>query len=186
MEKSAEILEKLAVTLEKYKKNKTMIPPADLAGKYKVPFQKLKDQLKQELTSYLAAYSLEQLTFAQDDKEHLEEFLKDNDLAFRNCNMSRRVGHAAFKEMNLDQVKQLAEELRIKVYEEAWVPYFQKHICLYITEGCLATESNPQTPRIYNSLVDKFWDEETKEWKRDDAAKVPALLMYVQGKENAT
>lgn len=163
MEKPREILEKTAITLEKYRKNKTLIPPADLAGKYKVPFEKLKNQLKTELEAYLKAQILEGLPVAKDDYGWLEEFTQAMSRIISESEIGKRVGRAALKEFDLEQVKQLAEELSIRVYNEAWVPYFQRHTCLYMTEGCLA-EENPQRPRIYNSLVDRFWDDKKEEW----------------------
>ena len=165
MEKSAKILENTAIVLEKYKKNKTLVSPEDLVGKYKVPFQKLKAQLKEDLEAYLMAYSLENLILVQD--EYLEEFVAAVNRIFSDTGMGRRIGMAAFREFDLEKVKYLAEELRGRIYNEAWVPYFQKHICLYITEGCLA-EDNPQSPRIYNSLVDMFWNEEKSEWIKEE------------------
>lgn len=182
MEKSAENLEKAAVTLERYKKNKTRISPADLAGKYKASFEKLKQQLKEELETYLKTYSLEQLVFAKEDEGYFEEFAESVNRIFSDSGMGKRVGRAAFKEFDLEQVKRLAEELRVRVYEEAWVPYFQKYVCLYTTVECFTGELSP---RIYNSLVDKFWSEEKGEWIRDEAAKVPAVLIYIQeGKQH--
>lgn len=163
MEKAAKILENTVVLLDKYKKNKTFVSSADLAGRYKEPFQKLKRQLADSLSEYLRTYSTEQLIIAKDDGGHFEEFVAAVNRIFSECDMGKRVGKAAFKEFDLEKVKQLAEELRSKVYEEAWVPYFHKHTGLYLTEECLA-EHNPQPPRIYNSLVDMFWSEETKEW----------------------
>ena len=184
MENSAETLEKAAVTLERYKKNKTRISPADLAGKYKVSFDKLKRQLKEELEAYLKMYCIEQLVFVKDDKGYFEEFAGTVNRIFSDSGMAKRVGKAAFKEFDLEKVKHLAEELRVKVYEEAWVPYFEKHICLFASAECWG-EDNPQTPRIYNSLVDKFWSEENGEWIKDEAAKVPAVLIYIQeGKQH--
>ena len=182
MEKATEILEKTAVLLEKYKKNKTLVSPADLAGKYKVPFEQLKAQLKEALETYLRVYSLEQLELATDNQGHLEEFAETVNRIFSESGMGKRVGRAALKEFDLEQVKLLAEELRIRIYNEAWVPYFQRHTCLYITDECLA-DDNPQTPRIYNSLVDKFLNEESGEWTTDEVAKQSVILIYIQEKE---
>lgn len=176
MEKPTKILEKVAISLEKYKKNKTLVSPEDLAGKYKVPFQKLKAQLTDELSEYLKAYSLEGLKVIQDNNG--EKFAEAVNRIYLDTGIGKRVGKAAFKDFDLEQVKQLAEELRLRIYNEAWVPYFQKYTCLYLTEECLA-EENPQTPRIYNSLVDKFWNVSTGEWIAE-ATKEPALLMYIQ------
>ena len=178
MKKTAEILEETAVLLEKYRKNKTLISPKDLAGKYKAPFEKLKQQLKQELEMYLKSYSIEGLILAEDETGSLEEFVSDVNRIFVSTDIGKRIGKAAFKDFDLDQVKQLAEELRAKIYHEAWVPYFQKHTCLYLTEECFA-EDNPQQPRIYNFLVDKFWNEESGEWKSEESA--PALLICING-----
>lgn len=167
MEKAAEILKKAAVTLEKYKKNKTLVSPQDLAGKYKQPFEKLKRQLAEELSEYLKAHSLEGLVVIRDNQGY-DEFVDTVNRIFSETDTGKQVGRAAFKEYDLEKVKHLAEDLRIRVYSEAWVPYFQKHICLYLTEECLA-EENPQSPRIYNSLVDMFWDARNSEWIKNKA-----------------
>ena len=184
MGKSAELLEKTALLLEKYKKNKTLVSPADLAGKYKAPFEQLKAQLKEALVEYLKAYSLEQLALTTDNKSYLEQFAETVNRIFQDTNMGKKIGKAAFQEFDLEHIKHLAEELRIRIYNEAWVPYFQKHMCLYAQQECF-TVDNPQTPRIYNSLVDKFYNEETGEWTSDEVAKQPAILIYIQEGETA-
>lgn len=177
MEQSETILQRVTDTLEKYRKNKTLVSPADLEGKYRVPFQKLKKQLADELSEYLKAYSLERLQLTGSD--HFEEFAESVNQIFRNTDMGKRVGKAAFKEFDIAQVTQIAEELRIKVFKEAYVPYFQKHICLYAAPECFS-ENNPHIPRIYNSLVDKFWDEQNRKWISDEAAGKPAMLIFIQ------
>lgn len=164
MEESDKKLEEMAILLEKYRKNKTLVSPEDLAGKYSAQFHKLILQLKKALQQYLLTYSLENLKILQD--EYLGGFAADVNRIYSETDMGRRVGKAAFKEFDLEKIKCLAEELRNRIYNEAWVPYFQKHIWLYITEECLAVE-NPQTPKIYNSLVDMFWNEEKKEWIKE-------------------
>ena len=178
MDSSAEILKRAAVTLEKYKKNKTMVSPKDLAGKYKIPFQKLKEQLAGELSDYMKAYALERLILTTEKKEAFKEFTDATNRIFQSTDMGKRIGKAVFKEFDLELVKRLAEVFRIQVHNEAWVPYFHKHTCLYVTDGCVS--ENPLIPRIYNSLVDKFWDEENQTWTTDEASKEPAILFYVQ------
>lgn len=179
MEKSTELLKKAAATLEKYKKNKTLVSPEDLAGKYKVPFGKLKAQLKKELSDYLIVYSLESLAIRNDNSTAFNEFTAAVERIFSDRNIGRQVGKAAFKEFDIEKVKQCAEALRIRIHNEAWIPYFDKFDCLYVTEECLAAE-DPQIPRIYNSLVDKFWDEDIKEYISDEAVKNPVFLIYFQ------
>ena len=182
MEKAAEALKKLTATLEKYRKNKTMVKPEDLAGKYKAPFEKLKAQLKDELSEYLTIYSLEGLPLIQDNEGRYEEFEAAADQILKSPELGRQAGKAVFQEYDLDKVKKYAEDLRTRIYNEAWLPYFERHTCLYTTKECFAAE-NPQSPRIYNSLVDKFYQEETGEWKADPAAGKPVVLIYIQRKE---
>lgn len=180
MGNAAEAQERLAATLEKYRKNKTLVPPEDLAGKYKVPFMALVKQLQEEIEEYLKAYSLEGLQVAND--EHLNEFVEAANQIFSDPEMRRQAGKAAFKEYDMSKIKQIAEQLKRRLYHEVWLPYFMRHTCLYATESCFA-EDNPQTPRIYNSLVDKFWDDKKDMWIADPAGKAPALLIYIQDKE---
>ena len=177
MEKSTELLKKVAVTLDKYKKNKTLVSPEDLAGKYKVPFEKLKIQLKKELSEYLKTYSLEDLELVEG--KELQEFIKTAERIFETTDIGRQVGHAAFKEFDIEKVKQCAEALKLEIHNKTWIPYFQKFTCLYATPECFVPE-NPQTPRVYNSLVDKFWDEDIKEWISDKAVNKPVALIYFQ------
>lgn len=180
MEQSSELIKKVEVTLEKYRKNKTLVSPEDLKGKYKVPFQKLQAQLTDEIWEFLKTYALEELELIDD--EHFEEFTDNVKRIFTEPNLGKRIGKAVSKDFDLEQVKEIAKGLRLKVISEAWVPYFHKHTCLYATEECFS-EDNPQAPRFYNSLVDKFLDPKTKKWTTDETAKRPALLIYIQGEK---
>lgn len=178
MERAAELLKRAQGTLEKYRKNKTLVSPADLAGKYKVPFQKLKAQLAGELSDYLKAYSLERLQITED--EYFQEFADTVNRIFKDAEIGKRVGRAAFKEYDIEQVEQMAEELRIRIFKEAYTPYFQRHICLYASADCFFGE-NPHIPRFYNTLVDKFFDGATGKWISDEAAQKTAILICIQG-----
>ena len=177
MEKTTENMEKLAALIEKYKKNKTLVSPEDLAGKYKASFEKLKTELKEALQTYLAEYIVRGLELVSD--ESLEEFENEVNRIVKDTRIGKSVGIAAFKEFDLEKIQKLAEELRTQVYKEAWVPYFHKHTCLYAQQECFMA-NNPQIPRIYNSLVDKFWDEGSSKWVKDAEAKKTAVLIYIQ------
>lgn len=178
MKSSKECLKIATATFEKYKKNKTLVSPEDLKGKYKVPFQKLRRQLADELSEYLLSYSLEGLTLIQEGRR-FDKFVSAVNQIYEESDMARRVGRAVFKELDMLKAEHLAEELKSRIYKEAWIPYFDSHVCLYTTKGCFQ-QDNPQAPRIYNSLVDKFWDEESGEWITDEAAEKPAILFYIQ------
>lgn len=178
MKQSEKLFKTASVTFEKYRKNKTLVSPEDLAGKYRVPFQRLKHQLADELSDYLMAYCLEGLELAQDNKGYFDAFIASVNRIIQESIIGRRVGQAVFNSLDMAQVYQIAEELRIKIYNEAWVPLFQKHMCLEVTEGCFS-DNDPLIPRIYNSLVDMFWNEKTGEWVKDDAPRKPAMFIYI-------
>lgn len=177
MGKAAQHLEKVEILLEKYKKNKELVPEKDLQGKYKVPFEKLKRQIADELESYLIEYCVAGLPIKNDDRELIE---KINQIFVQEC-AGKRIGTAVFRDFDLETVKKIAKEIQEKIYR-VWSYYFSRHTCLYITEPCLKVE-NPESPLIYNDLVDKFWNEDTKEWIDRDKPPGKAVLMFISEKE---
>lgn len=179
LKSSKECLKIATATFEKYKKNKTLVSPDDLKGKYKVPFQKLRRQLADELSEYLLSYSLEGLTLIQDGRR-FDNFVSAVNRIYKESDMARRIGLAVFNELDMLKAEHLAKELKSRIHKEAWMPYLDSYMCLYITQGCFQ-EDNPQAPRIYNSLVDKFFDTESGEWIMDEAAERPAILFYIKG-----
>lgn len=124
---SKEKLEKLKITLEKYRKNKTQISSEDLAGKYKTPFARLERQLKSDLCSYLKAYSLEDLGFLKWTHAERIAFAEDVNWIYHGGRFGERVGRAALKEFDLDRVRELADELRGLVVD-AWAEYAERHM----------------------------------------------------------
>lgn len=122
-----EKLEKLKSTLEKYRKNKTQIPPEDLAGKYKVPFERLEQQLKIEVGNYLKAYSLEYLGFWGWMRSDLIAFAADINRIYCEGHFGERADQAALKAFDIEHVQALADELRGLVVD-AWAGYAERHM----------------------------------------------------------
>ena len=176
MENADEALKTVALTLEKYKKNKTMVSPEDLKGKYKVPFEKLVSQLQEELSDYVSSCCFHGLIIRKCDEP---EFMKEIHQTLEDFGVSKAVGCAAFKNFDLEEVKRIAEEARQRVYQ-IWKAYFNRHTCLYAYGQCFA-EDNPHTPLIYNKLVDKFWDEHTKMWISREKPEGDAILIFIGG-----
>lgn len=174
MEKADEALKTAAATLEKYRKNKTLVAPEDLKGKYKVPFQKLKHQLAEELEEYLRQYCLAGLVIKSKDDPvvaKIQKSLDDNQIG-------KRVGQAAFRRFDLEEIKSIAENQRREVMR-IWKEYFNEHVCLYTWGQCYA-EKSTATPLIYNDLVDKFWDEATGEWIDREKPPGDAILIFIK------
>lgn len=175
MKNADEALKTAELTLEKYKKNKTLVPEADLKGKYKIPFQKLKHQLADELSEYLKAYCLSGLLV----KEPKDKLVEKINQSFIQNDIGKRVGCAAFKNFDIEEIKSVAEEWKNTVHG-IWMEYFNEHICLYTYGQCYA-EDNPSTPLIYNDLVDKFWDEDTGRWIDREKPPGDAILIFISG-----
>lgn len=148
-----------------------------MAGKYKKPFEKLKQQLKEELEEYLRLFALDGLQFRDDDEGR--QLVDEINRAFREGQIGKRVGRAAFREFDLEKIKQIAQEHRQKV-EGIYKAYFDRHTCLYAA-GPSWDPDNPQPPLIYNDLVDKFWSEETGEWITREKPPGDAILIFIKG-----
>lgn len=179
-EKAEKTLEKLAATLERYRKNKTLVPPEELAGKYKKPFEKLKQQLKEELEEYLRLFVLDGLQVRNDDEG--QQVIAEINQAFKEAQVGRQIGRAAFREFDLEKVKQIAREHRQRVMG-IYKAYFDRHTCLYAA-GPSWDPDNPQPPLIYNDIVDKFYDEAADGWITKEKPTGAAILIFI--KENKT
>ena len=84
-----------------------------MAGRYKKPFEKLKQQLKEELEEFLRLFILDGLQFRDDDEGR--QLVDEINRAFREGQIGKRVGRAAFREFDLEKIKQIAQEHRQKV-----------------------------------------------------------------------
>lgn len=175
MRNDAEALQTLRLTLEKYKKNLTLVPKSDLEGRYKAPFEKLKEQIKSELQEYLRQSVFYDIQIAADDAE--AEAQKINEM-YKDMNLAKRIGTAAYKNCDIDEIIGIACELREAVLR-LYGKYLDKHTCLYAQAACFDAEA-PQTPLIYNDVLNKFWDTQRCEWReaRQEERK-PAALIYI-------
>lgn len=179
MDNIEKALEKAAKTLEKYRKNKTLVPPEELAGKYKKPFEKLKQQLKEELEEYLKLFILDELQIW--DNEEGQQFIDEINQAFKERQVGKRVGRAAFREFDLEKIKQIAQEHRQRI-EKIYKAYFDCHTCLYAA-GPSWDPDNPQPPLIYNDIVDKFYDEAAGGWISKEKPPGAAILIFISEKK---
>lgn len=148
-----------------------------MAGKYKKAFEKLKQQLKEELEEYLRLFILDGLQI-RDDSEG-QQLIDEINRAFKEGQIGKRVGRAAFREFDLEKIKQIAQEHRRKV-EGIYKAYFDRHTCLYAA-GPSWDPDNPQPPLIYNDIVDKFWSEETGGWITREKPPGDAILIFIKG-----
>ena len=176
MEKAVKAFEIAAATLEKYRKNKTLVPPEELEGKYKKSFEKLKQQLKVELEEYLRLFILDGLQIRNDDEG--QQVIAEINQAFKDVQIGRQVGRAAFREFDLEKIRRIAQEQRQRVMR-IYQKYFDRHTCLYAAEPSWDPD-NPQPPFIYNDIVDKFYDETASVWISKEKPPGAAIMIFVR------
>lgn len=175
MEKAQEALQILSSTLEKYRLNKTKVSQADLEGRYKVSFQKLKEKLKAEAEAYLNTYCFSGFRILQSDSSDLIAAINED---IREKQVAKRAGWAVFKNFSLQELQEIAKEQRQRV-QKLYAEYFKRHICLYADGPCWY-EKDPRNPAIYNDLVNQFWDDRTGEWVSREKPPGDAVLIVIR------
>lgn len=177
MTSKEEMRKTLENTLSKYKNNKEKVPAADLAGKYKAAFDKLKTQLKDATNDYLIQITIADFKILERDGD---EVIKQFQRVIDDFEAGKKAGRAIFKNYSIQELERIGAELKAKL-NEAWIPYFHKHTCLYITEPCL--QDPPETPAIYNDLIDQFYDLEAERWETREKPKGEAILMFISDRK---
>lgn len=178
MENNAEALKNLSLTLDRYKKNKTLVPKSELEGRYKVSFEKLKEQLRTDLQTYIADTVFFDIKADKKDADVLAQEI--NGIYDRMC-IGSRIGKAAYTDFDIESIKRIARELREAVLR-AYDNYLGKHTCIYAKAACLDAGTHEQ-PLIYNDIMDKFWNEQTKEWQTPEPGEKDGavLQIYLRG-----
>lgn len=150
MKNNAEALKILEETLSKYKKNRTLVPEADLKGKYKIPFERLKDQLKADLEKFLADTLKDIVVFSDDSGDFIREVqtLYDREVA-------RQISEAAYLHCSIAEVEGIAVAFRRSVIE-LYRRYWLDHIGLLAEPECFSAV-HPHKPlwfdRIYGRIL---------------------------------
>ncbi len=181
-DKEMEQAEKLTVLLEKYRKNRENVPLEVLKTKYKDAYEKLKAEIKTEAQTLIRPVATKVPPWLEGQlikQEYAEEMAGAfNQLYEADC-YAKKIGQALYKHYSITEALQLAGEVNSK-YQEALLKIFHQKTCLYTTAENWDPE-NPVTPRIYNALVDKFWDEEKGEWITAEKPPGNALLIFITG-----
>ena len=82
----------------------------------------------------------------------------------RDAGAGKELGRTLYKEYSLEKFLQAVEEIRIAIWN-LWIPYWQKHCCLYAAPECF--EENGPPPKIYNDLTKEFLvDQERNIWEK--------------------
>lgn len=147
-------------TLQKLKRNREQCQEETLRTKYKKAYDEIRDSLKTMTEEYMQQRlsHFKNMVYRQKDEEALEAKINK---ALDEKAILKRISNAVYQDQDFNEIEKLAAELE-QIITEIWQNYFSKFTCLYCTPECFM--DNPQTPRFYNDLVDKFYDESTGEW----------------------
>ena len=180
MEAGQNLRETLENTLAKYKINREKVPLAELEGRYKKSYDKLKEELKQLTNDYLLEISVKGFKIGDDADELIEQMQK----RIHDSEIGKRAGTAIFKNYSLSELEAIGAEVK-QMLTELYNPYFDRHCCLYIRPENLDPE-NPKTPWVYNDLIDKFWSFDRECWETRPKPEGGAALMFIRPKEGET
>lgn len=157
--------EKLKSLLETLKKNDENVPNELLQTKYKKPYRELKDSIK-EVADRISGNRLREGIVIKTDEAgqvligQIQMILNQK----RDAGAGKELGRTLYKEYSLEKFLQAVEEIRIAIWN-LWIPYWQKHCCLYAAPECF--EENGPPPKIYNDLTKEFLvDQERNIWEK--------------------
>lgn len=179
--------EKLEGYLAKLKANKEKIPLAVLKTKYKAGYEKLTENIRAEAEAVfkpIAAEPPEWLAGRKIKPEYAEEIVKIFDSIYREGNYARRIGTALYIHYSITEARQLAKDINRKFRKEL-LAYFHSKTCIYATAENWDPEK-PVPPRIYNPLIDKFYDAESGRWTEEGRPDNEAAMMIFTVKEEKT
>ena len=132
--------------LDTLKRNIEAVSLPVLKTKYKKPYERLCKDIRTATADYVTGVIFQDFRLK---KEYLKEVVPIIQAAIRQSGLVPQI-HAAALHQDLPVMDNLAADLRTKV-KEALEPFYEKHLCLYITDECLG--ENPKTPDIYNDAT---------------------------------
>lgn len=114
----------LKVLLNRLRKNREMVPEEELKTTYRKAYDTLRAEIRKKAVGYM-----KELIFTGASGVYLQrdipKMLKALEAIVNAPVMNQRMQEALFKEMDMEQVKQLAQELKLQV--EPILTEYQKH-----------------------------------------------------------
>lgn len=171
MDEKDETLKTLEATLETYRRNVKMVPRAELEGKYRNAFSKLKDRLASDVKNFMGACLPDGLVVKNAD---LQTVLGEYDKMYARMRMKERIGRATFVNSDIEEIKSIACELS-EALQRLYNEYAQKYLCLYAPAPCFRA-AEPQRPALYNPLNNKILNGASWETPKPEAAVIIELV----------
>ena len=176
-ERSMNHEETLTGLIEKLKRNREKVPLDVLKTKYAAAYNQLCDSIKAEL-KYIALQFPPWLTGRKIRQDYIDEIIELFNRLYQEGGYSKKLGRAAFKDMDPAAAIRIAKEIAAN-FETEVEQLVSSKSCLYATQPCWTTD-NPETPKIYNDLLRMFWDDKLQGWREPEPGETePAILIFL-------
>lgn len=175
-------MEKLEKLIHKLKVNEESLSVLELKTTYRKAYDRLLAEIQAEANKELRPVALNPPVCLSGAFVSQEDAAEMGSIFQRCCDSGsyrQKIWIALYKHYSVQEAASIAEELNRK-FQAALEDLFQKRTCLYTTAANW-NEQNPVIPKLYNSLVDKFWDEERRAWVDKEKPPGAALLIFANG-----
>lgn len=170
----------LRTELEEYldllKRNLAVASLETLKTKYKKPFDELRHNISSTTSAYVKQVALENIRIQAD---FMDEALPLIQSTIDQSGILKQISAAAFKRQDIAEIDQLALTLKEQI-RQALIPFYDKHICLYLDEECFGNP--PKAPKFYNEASGCIWKDNA--WTPAEVEK-GVILLPALNKPNA-
>ena len=141
---NSELRKTLEEHLDLLKRNLAVASLEVLKTKYKKPFDELRHNIKSTATAYVKQITLENIRIRADFMDEAQPLIQET---IDQSGILKQISAAAFKRQDIEEIDQLALTLKEQI-RQALIPFYDKHICLYLDEECFGNP--PKAPKFYN------------------------------------
>lgn len=170
--------------IERLRLNREKVPAELLKTRYKQAYEQLLEDIKTGLMDRLKpiAFKLPEWVPKKLPEAYVNEIIDAANRIYKDGEYAKKIGRAVFKRYSFQEAEKLAEEIN-KTFAKELITIARSKDCLYATVACWLAD-NPQTPKIYNDFVGKFYDEANNRWRDPEPGeKEPAILIFIQKEE---
>lgn len=166
--KSSELRKTLEEYLDLLKRNLAAVSLEILKTKYKKPFDELRHNISATATAYVKQVTLDNIRIRADFMDEAQPLIQTT---IDQSGILKEISAAAFKRQDITEIDQLALTLKEQIHQ-ALIPFYDKHICLYLDEECFGNP--PKAPKFYNVASGCMWKDNT--WTPAEVEKGVILL----------
>ena len=152
---NSELRKTLEEHLDLLKRNLAVASLEVLKTKYKKPFDELRHNIKSTATAYVKQITLENIRIRADFMDEAQPLIQET---IDQSGILKQISAAAFKRQDIEEIDQLALTLKEQI-RQALIPFYDKHICLYLDEECFGNP--PNAPKFYNEASGCMWKNDT-------------------------